>query len=190
MVVHHVLRNTIAGSAALVLTLSACSSSKSNQAGAGNTSTPPTSSGSSASSAAAGGVAVSLTNGILAGPNGHTIYFNTVDTASAIKCTGACATQWPPLTGTVTPGAGLDAKNFGTAKRSDGSTQITYFGHPLYYFAGDAMAGQKNGNLLKDAGGEWYATTTHEAQDEKPGVDAGKSGSSTPSSSSAGGYTY
>ena len=194
MLVHNVVRTTIAGTAALVLTLTACSSSKSNQAGAGGTtSTPPTSAASSASSSssgAGGGVAVSLTNGLLAGPNGHTLYFNTVDTATAIECNGACATEWPPLTGTVKPGTGLDAMNFGTAKRSDGSTQITYFGHPLYYFAGDAMAGQKNGNELKDEGGEWYATTPHEAQSEKPGDDAGKGASTTPSSSSAGGYTY
>ena len=187
MLVHNVLRSTTAATAALVLTLTACSSSKSNQAGAGSTSTPPASAG---SSGASGAKALSLTNGVLVGPNGHTIYFNTVDTATAIKCTGGCAAEWPPLTGAITAGTGLKSSDFGTAMRSDGTTQVTYFGHPLYYFAGDTAAGDKKGNELKDEGGEWYATTPKEAADEKPGDDAGKSASSAPTSSSAGGYTY
>jgi predicted lipoprotein with Yx(FWY)xxD motif len=190
MVVHTLVRNAIAGSAALVLTLTACSSSKSGNAG-GDNSTPAGGGGSSAST---GGVMLTLANGTLVGPNGHTLYFNTVDTASAIKCTGGCAAEWPPLTKTITAGSGLDQKDFGTAKRDDGSTQVTYFGHPLYYFSGDSAAGDTKGNELKDEGGEWYATTPKEAADEKPGDDAGKGGgdsSSQPASSSSdGGYTY
>lgn len=187
MVVHSLVRNAIAGSAALVLTLTACSSSKSN--GTGGDTSAPVGAGST-SSAAAGSVMLSLANGVLVGPNGHTLYFNTVDTATAIKCTGGCAAEWPPLTKAITAGTGLDQKDFGTAKRDDGSTQVTYFGHPLYYFSGDSNAGDKKGNELKDEGGEWYATTPDEAQEEKPGDDAGKSGSAPASSSSDGGYTY
>lgn len=186
-----VVLSTIAGSAALVLTLSACSSSKSNGAGSGATSSTTTSAGSS--SPVSAGKQLTLANGVLVGPNGHTIYFNTVDTATAIKCSAACAAEWPPLTGSAAAGAGLDQKDFASATRSDGSTQVTFHGHPLYYFAGDSAAGDKKGDALKDGGGEWYATTPAKAIDEKPGVDAGGSGASSSqpaSSSSDPGYTY
>jgi predicted lipoprotein with Yx(FWY)xxD motif len=184
-------RTALAGSAALVLTLTACSSSKSS--GASGNAAPAAGGGTTSSAAGAGTIA--LANGVLVGPNGHTLYFNTVDTATAIKCAGGCASEWPPLTGSVHPGSGLDASKFATAMRSDGATQITYFGHPLYYFAGDTASGDKKGNELKDQGGEWYVTTPKEAADEKPGDDANKPAGSTSapassSSESSGGYTY
>ena len=77
------------------------------------------------------------------------------DTADKSACTGDCATNWPPLTSDAAPtiGAGLDASNFATLARDDGSKQVTFFGHPLYYFAGDTAAGQTNG---QGKGGKWF----------------------------------
>src|ERR1039457_4977380 len=70
------------------------------------------------------------------------------------------ATAPAPRTGRRWPGdrASLPGK-FGTIKRSDGSTQATYDGHPLYTYKGDSAAGQTGGNGLKLSGGLWYAVT-------------------------------
>lgn len=192
MVTSTIARGTVAASAALVLALSACSSSKTIGAGAG---APANTGGPSSSTASGTASALTLSNGVLVGPSGHTLYFNTVDTAASIRCTAACAAEWPPLTGAVTAGSGVKQGDLATAKRADGSAQVTYLGHPLYYFAGDSAPGDKKGNGLKDQGGEWYATTPKEAADEKPGVDApaGSGGSGQPASSTSSGgsgYTY
>lgn len=190
MVTSTIARGTVAASAALVLALSACSSSKTTGAGA------PATAGAQASSTASGSSsALMLANGVLVGPSGRTLYFNTVDTAASIQCTAACAAEWPPLTQTVTAGSGIKQSDLATAKRADGSTQVTYLGHPLYYFASDSAPGDMKGNGLKDQGGKWFATTPKQAAAEKPGVDApgGSGASSQPASSSSSGgsgYTY
>ena len=137
------------GSAAILL-LAACSSSK-HTASSGSTSTPP----SRAAVAAGSAVKVSVDEGHLVGPDGHVLYANTVDTASSIKCAGVCATNWPPLTGTPSAGSGLDAAELGTAMRPDGGTQVTYDGHPLYYFTQDSGTDDKYGQGLADGGGKW-----------------------------------
>jgi predicted lipoprotein with Yx(FWY)xxD motif len=107
-------------------------------------------------SAAAGDIALASAGlgTVLVGPTGMTLYMFTPDTASASACTGSCAATWPPLTGAVTSlGAGLNASDFGTLTRSDGTTQITFHGHPLYYFSGDQAPGDTNGQGLA---GKWY----------------------------------
>jgi hypothetical protein len=73
-------------------------------------------------------------------------------------CSGACATAWPPLTvtGTPTAGTGATATDLATITRTDGSKQVTYDGHPLYYFAGDKAAGQTNGEGSNGFGAPWY----------------------------------
>ena len=71
----------------------------------------------------------------LVGPNGHTLYLFEKDTGSTSTCTGACAAAWPPLmtTGAPTAGGAADAGLLGTTKRPDGTMEVTYGGHPLYY---------------------------------------------------------
>ena len=71
---------------------------------------------------------------------GRALYLWDADHGSKSSCSGACAQAWPPLTTTSTPKAGGKAKAslLGTTKRSDGSREVTYAGHPLYYFAGDS----------------------------------------------------
>ncbi len=80
---------------------------------------------------------------ILVDDKGMTLYLYTKDTPNAPTCYDKCATAWPPLltTGNAVAGAGLDASKFGTAARTDGTTQVTYNGWPLYYFAKDTQAG-------------------------------------------------
>jgi predicted lipoprotein with Yx(FWY)xxD motif len=144
-----------AGVAALAIGAAACSSS-STSAGSG----PPSSA--SAPGAAGSGTALKTAtiNGVRVVTNAHgfTLYSFAPDTAAASKCNGACAQIWPPATGPVTAGQGVTGK-VGTITRSDGSTQATYDGHPLYTYAADTAPGQARGNNLNVNGGLWHEIT-------------------------------
>ena len=159
--------------AAAAAALVACSSAGASPA--------PSSSGSSSSSAAAaaaGTVKTATIGGatVLTNSKGFTLYSFAPDTSTTSKCNGTCAQSWPPLTGPVT-GTGVTG-TFGTITRSDGSTQATFDGHPLYTFTGDTAPGQAKGNGLNVAGGLWHEVTTS-------GTAAGSS-----SNSGAGGSGY
>jgi predicted lipoprotein with Yx(FWY)xxD motif len=95
---------------------------------------------------------------VLTNSKGFTLYSFAPDTATKSNCNGACATAWPPQKGPVTA-SGFTA-TFGTIKRSDGSTQATFDGHPLYTFTGDTAAGQANGNGVNAFGGLWHEVPT------------------------------
>ena len=86
---------------------------------------------------------------------GMTLYLYTKDTPNTSACYDKCATAWPPLltTGSAVAGTGLDASKFGTTTRTDGTTQVTYNGWPLYYFAKDKQAGDVTG---QGVGSVWY----------------------------------
>lgn len=73
----------------------------------------------------------------------------------------AVQTAWPPLAGPAVGGEGLDAAQFGTITRDDGSMQATSFGHPLYLFSGNTAAGDANG---QGSGGSWFTITANSAQ--------------------------
>ena len=110
----------------------------------------------------AAGASVSLTTHkgpmgtYLTDSKGRSLYVFAADTGSSSTCSGGCATEWPPLTGSSGTAAGSASSSMvGTTSRSDGSTQITYAGHPLYMFAGDANAGDTKGQGLDDFGGKW-----------------------------------
>lgn len=87
--------------------------------------------------------------------NGWTLYFFSDDSASASACTGACATTWPPLTTKThaTVNGAAAGNEVGSIVRPDGTIQVTYAGHPLYYFSGDTAAGQTNGEGLMN---KWF----------------------------------
>jgi predicted lipoprotein with Yx(FWY)xxD motif len=89
---------------------------------------------------------------------GRTLYLWVADKGSTSTCSGACAQAWPPLTTTGKPRAagGAKASLLGTTKRSDGTLEVTYDGHPLYYFAGDAKAGQTSGQGSDAFGADWW----------------------------------
>jgi predicted lipoprotein with Yx(FWY)xxD motif len=96
---------------------------------------------------------------LIVGPNGRTLYLFKKDTGAASNCTGACAIEWPPLTtsGPVTSSGDVSMSALKTVRRSDGKMQVTFNGHPLYYFAGDSAPGQANGQGLSDFGASWWA---------------------------------
>jgi predicted lipoprotein with Yx(FWY)xxD motif len=91
---------------------------------------------------------------VLTNAQGHTLYSFAPDTPTASKCYGQCATYWPPVLGTAAAGAGLPG-TVSTIKRTDGSEQLTYNGHPLYTYVGDSAPGQANGNNVNLNGGLW-----------------------------------
>jgi predicted lipoprotein with Yx(FWY)xxD motif len=161
--------------AAASAVLAACSSSgTSSTSGGGSTSTgsPAAATAGSLKTATIGGATV-LTNA-----KGFTLYSFAPDTPTKSNCNGTCAQNWPPVKGSATA-SGVTG-TFSTIKRSDGSVQATFDGHPLYTFVGDTAPGQAKGNGLNAAGGLWHEITT--------------SGSAAPApagaSSSGGGYGY
>ena len=92
---------------------------------------------------------------VLTNAKGLTLYSFAPDTPTASKCYGSCAAYWPPVTGTTAAGQGLPGK-VGTIKRTDGTEQLTYNGHPLYTYIGDSAPGQAKGNNLNLNGGLWH----------------------------------
>jgi predicted lipoprotein with Yx(FWY)xxD motif len=158
--------------AAAAAVLAACSSSgTSSTGGSGSTGTgtPAAATTGNLKTTTIGGATV-LTNA-----KGFTLYSFAPDTPTKSNCNGTCAQNWPPVTGPATA-SGVKG-TFGTIKRSDGSTQATFDGHPLYTFVGDTAPGQNKGNGLNALGGLWHEITT--------------SGTAAPAStSSAGGGGY
>ena len=86
---------------------------------------------------------------LVAASNGHTLYTFDTDSPGVSRCSGQCIAIWPALTvpagQTPIGGAGVTGQ-LGTITRSDGTTQVTYKGLPLYFFHNDSSAGQTNGN--------------------------------------------
>jgi predicted lipoprotein with Yx(FWY)xxD motif len=92
---------------------------------------------------------------------GRTLYLWDADHGAMSTCNGDCATDWPPLTTNAKPkaGAGVKASLLGTSKRADGTQEVTYAGHPLYYFAGDTAAGQSTGQGSGAFGAPWWVVS-------------------------------
>jgi predicted lipoprotein with Yx(FWY)xxD motif len=86
------------------------------------------------------------------------IYYFDKETASTSECYGDCAVAWPPVLTEGEPRAGGEAeeKLLGTTERDDGSTQVTYDGHPLYYYVDDPQ-GQVLCHNVEEFGGLWLA---------------------------------
>ena len=95
---------------------------------------------------------------IVVDSRGHTLYLFEKDRRGASACSGACLVYWPPLLTSKMPRATMGARPslLGSIRRADGTRQVTYAGHPLYRFSGDARRGQTNGEGLKDFGAGWY----------------------------------
>jgi predicted lipoprotein with Yx(FWY)xxD motif len=96
---------------------------------------------------------------VLVDSNGMTLYDFHKDKGTTSSCYGACAQSWPPLLTEGEPqvGNGASASKLGTTERKDGTTQVTYAGHPLYTFVEDQKPGEAKGNDVNAFGGEWYA---------------------------------
>ena len=142
----------VIGIAVVAFAVAACGGSSGGGYGGGST---------ASSSSGKGSVALASTKlgKVLVDGSGRTLYLFDADKGAMSKCDGACASAWPPLTtsGKPTAGAGVVAAKLGTAKRADGTTGVTYDGHPLYTYAGDGAPGQTTGEGLTDYGAPWYA---------------------------------
>ena len=98
---------------------------------------------------------------VLVDGNGHALYLFTRDRAPSSRCYDACAEAWPPFLTAGRPAAGAGAQRnlLGTTTRGGGVTQVTYAGHPLYYFIGDRHPGEVNCQGVEEFGGTWYVVT-------------------------------
>ena len=92
---------------------------------------------------------------VLTTSRGLTLYWFAPDTSTTSACYGSCAAYWPPVKGPVTASASVPGQ-LGTIRRSDGSLQATYDGHPLYTYIADTAPGQARGNNLNLNGGLWH----------------------------------
>jgi predicted lipoprotein with Yx(FWY)xxD motif len=126
-------------------------------AGAATAPNAPASS-SSSSSAASGQVLKTIQiKGVtvLTNSKGMTLYWFAPDTPTKSACYGSCAAYWPPVYGAQKAGPGVTG-TLGTIRRSDGTIQATYDGHPLYTYIGDSAPGQATGNNINLNGGLWH----------------------------------
>lgn len=152
--------------AAGLAALAACGSS------GGSAASSPAANGSAAASASAAATAEGLKTAkvggttLLTNAEGFTLYSFAPDTATKSVCNGACAASWPPAKAPA-----MVKSPYTAIKRSDGSMQLAFHGHPLYTYTGDTSPGQANGNGVNAFGGLWH---------EVPASGAAPSGSSAP----------
>ena len=151
-----------AASAAIVLVAAGCGKSSSSKSASSSppATSPPTTA--APATTAAGGVMVAIKSSglgrILVDAKGRTLYLFEKDKGTTSSCYGACASGWPPYTTLAAPqaGSGAAASLLGTTTRTDGTTQVTYKGHPLYYFVGDTKPGEVIGEGVNAFGAKWY----------------------------------
>jgi predicted lipoprotein with Yx(FWY)xxD motif len=139
---------------ALLALAAACSSSSGKSSSASSTpAAPPSMASTTGTTVNSASVSIGGTQTVvLTGPDGHTLYYFTPDTAAGKPtCTGSCAAVWPALTGS-NPSAATTV----TGKMTVVNGQVVYNGHPLYEYTGDSAAGQANG---EGSGGTWYVAT-------------------------------
>jgi predicted lipoprotein with Yx(FWY)xxD motif len=165
-----------AGLAAMALVVAACGSSGSSSASSSSPAAPASSTAppTSASSSALMTATINGTK-VVTNSRGLTLYWFVPDTSTTSKCTGSCATYWPPVKGPATAGAGVTG-TLGTITRPDGTKQATYDGHPLYTYIGDTAPGQAKGNALNLSGGLWYEMTVSGATPTASSLAASGSG--------------
>jgi predicted lipoprotein with Yx(FWY)xxD motif len=154
----------LSGTAAAMLVAIAVAGCGGSGSGSGNAASAP----SKTANGHAATVALANTGlgKVLVNSQGRTLYLFRADHGTKSACGGACAKAWPPLRATSKPsvGTGLQSSVVGTAKRTDGNSQVTYHGHPLYTYIGDQKAGATSGQGVNAFGGGWFALTSSGAQ--------------------------
>ena len=90
------------------------------------------------------------------GPKRLTVYLFEADNGGASSCSGECASVWPAVSGHPQASGQAVASHLGTVTRADGTTQVTYNGHPLYLYSRDKDDGDAYGQGLKSFGASWY----------------------------------
>lgn len=171
----------LAAVAAVALTVAACGSSSGSNSSAASSGSQASgssgtaasssngyagsssSSGSNTSSSSSGStLAISTAKGPdgvhLTGESGKALYLWVADSNGKSVCSGACAQAWPPVTVKSMPKAsgGVVSSDLGTISRSNGTKQVTYKGHPLYYYIGDSHSGQVTGQGSNGFGAKWW----------------------------------
>ncbi len=151
-----------------VAVLAACGSSASPSGGSTSTTSPAATPSVTQQANGSGAVIKTMSTSkgtVLATAQGKTIYWFAIDTPTKSNCNGTCTTYWPPVLGNPSAASGTSLpKAFGTITRSDGKTQATYDGHPLYTYVGDGAPGQVTGNGKNLSGGLWWAMTSSGAK--------------------------
>jgi predicted lipoprotein with Yx(FWY)xxD motif len=136
------------------------SSSEGGAYGSGGSSTAATTTSSTGAGAIVSVGKAAGVGQVLVDSKGMTLYYFEKDQKGSGKsaCSGACASAWPPLTTSEAAKVmgGAQASQLGTIKRSDGTTQVTYAGWPLYTFVEDKKPGEDNGTDSKAFGASWY----------------------------------
>lgn len=169
------------GAGALGAVAAGCSSSTPSSSTPSTSSSPPAASSSAATVKTAG----SSLGQILVDGSGRTLYLYKPDTGTIPTCTGSCASTWPADTTSGKPQVnGLSAALVGTTTRPDNqATQVTFNGHPLYYFSGDSKPGDVNGQGTM---GIWFTVSPSGSA-----ITATHAPTPAPSTSSGGGgYGY
>jgi predicted lipoprotein with Yx(FWY)xxD motif len=152
------------GLVAGALTLAACSSGSSSSGSGGGTGTGSASGGRSGTNGASTGSSAEIKTAT--GPDGtylvdaagKALYLWAADTGKTSTCTGPCASVWPPVTtkGAPTVAGSAVATDLGTTTRSDGTMQVTYKAHPLYYYEGDSAPGDVTGQGSNSFNAKWW----------------------------------
>lgn len=150
------LNGTIAGAALLVV---ACGSPGSYSYGAA----PAPSSNPQAATVGLRGTPLGQ---ILVDGAGRSLYVFEADKSTMSSCYGDCASVWPPVlvSGSAVAGPGVNQSLLSTTTRRDGSVELVYNGHPLYYFVSDTHAGDITGQALNSFGAEWYVLSAAGAE--------------------------
>jgi predicted lipoprotein with Yx(FWY)xxD motif len=154
---------------AVALLIAACGSSKSNTSSSSSTPSSSSSAGATTTAASAASTAPAIVISTKSskglgtildvGPKHLTVYMFGADKGSASSCTGKCAAAWPPVIGNPHAGGTAVSADLGTIKRTDGKTQVTYKGHPLYTFAKDEDEGDAYGQKNVAFGAAWHVLT-------------------------------
>lgn len=168
----------VAGAVALVIAVSGGSASKAKA----TLKLTPVSGGS--------GLAVKQTalGNILVDGKGRTLYLFLADKANRSTLSHAGLAVWPAYTSATKPqvGGGISAAHVASVKQANGRRQVTFYGHPVYYFIGDKSAGETNGQGLNEFGARWYVLSSHGAAV----TAAAKSAPAPAASEESSGYHY
>jgi predicted lipoprotein with Yx(FWY)xxD motif len=160
---------------AAVTLLAAVACSTSSTSSTSSTTAPSAAPSAASSSASAGATAASgvtiqtahtSLGTVLTDGKGITVYLFEADTTTKPTCYGQCVAVWPPLVTSGAPlsGVGAKASLLGTVRRTDGKMQVTYAGHPLYYFSGSKKPGDVSGQGVNGFGAHWDAVRPTGAQ--------------------------
>jgi predicted lipoprotein with Yx(FWY)xxD motif len=165
------LATGVGGAVGVALLAAACSSAGSSSSTPAASSSAPASASAPSSAAASGAASASGATVIktasaagstfLTDGSGRAVYLWAKDTSGMSACTGACAGAWPPVktTSLATASGSAKASDLGTITRTDGTKQVTYDGHPLYYFVGDSGPGMATGQGSDNFGAKWWLVT-------------------------------